>query len=68
MAENVETWELWLSVNTQWRGGGMGIIGLDYPAVYLEAARLEIEVSHCVMGKIRALEHYVLSEMAKKEK
>jgi len=67
MAENAEVWELWLSVNTQWRAGGMGIVGLDYPAVWAMAERLEIEVSNCVMGKIRALEHYVLGEMAKKK-
>ena len=67
MDANAEAWELWLSVNTQWRAGGMGIVGLDYPAVYAEAARLEIEVSNCVMGKIRALERAVLQEAAKEK-
>ncbi len=61
MPQNAETWELWLSVNTQWRAGGMGIVGLDYPAVWAMAARLEIEVSNCVMMKIQALERAVLA-------
>jgi len=68
MDENAEAWGLWCSVNTQWRGGGMGIIGLDYPAVYAEARRMEIEVSNCVMGKIRVLERFVLGEMAERNK
>ena len=64
IAANADAWELWLSVNTQWRGGGMGIVGLDYPAVWAMAERLEIEMSNCVMGKIRALENAVLMKMA----
>ncbi len=63
MEENSEAWELWLEVNTQWRAGGMGIVGLDYPAVYREAERLEIEVSNCTMLKIKALERHVLEKM-----
>jgi len=64
MEANAETWELWLSVNTQWRAGGLGIVGLDYPAVYAEASRLEIEISNCVMNKIRALERFMLNKIA----
>ena len=33
MAENVDAWELWLNIHTQWRAGPAGAIGLDYPAV-----------------------------------
>lgn len=46
----------------------MGIVGLDYPAVWAMAERLEIEVGACMMGKIQALENFVLSELAKKDK
>lgn len=67
MEANAEAWELWLSVNTQWRAGGLGIVGLDYPAVWAMAERLEIEVGNCVMGKIRALERMVLQEASKEK-
>lgn len=66
--ENAETWELWLAVKTQWRAGGMGIVGLDYPAVWAVADRMQIEVSNCVMSKIRALEDFVLGQLAKTDK
>lgn len=34
---NADLWLLWLHVQTQWRAGGMGVIGLDWPAVMLMA-------------------------------
>lgn len=68
MDENADAWELWLWVNTQWRAGGMGIVGLDYPAVYLVAGQLGIEMSTCLMGKIRALENAVLTKLAETTK
>jgi len=54
-----------LEVQTQWRAGGLGVVGLDYTAVYAEAARLEIECSVCTMRKIKVLEREVLRDMAK---
>ena len=45
---------------TQWRTKGEKLIGLDYPAVYAEAARLQIELSTCTMEKIKALEAQVI--------
>lgn len=68
MAENAEAWELWLAVNTQWRAGGLGIVGLDYPAVWAMAARLEIEVGNCLMRKIQGLEREVLAQMSDEAK
>jgi hypothetical protein len=65
MAENDEPLELWMAVQTQWRAGAMGVIGLDYRVLYLEAARLEIELSNCLMNKIRALERSTLESMVK---
>jgi hypothetical protein len=67
MKQNADAWELWLEVNTQWRGGGMGVIGLDYHAVYAEAARVGIELSVCTMGKIKALERAMLSQLNNEE-
>lgn len=64
MDANTEALELWMEVNTQWRAGGMGVVGLDYPAVYQEAARLGIEISNCTMAKVKALERHSLQELA----
>lgn len=65
MPENFEAWELWLEVQTQWRAGGMGVIGLDYHAVYTEAERIGIVLSVCTMKKIKCLERVVLEGMTK---
>lgn len=65
MEENAEAWELWQAVQTQWRASGFGLIGLDYVAVNQEAIRLQIDLSNCLMQKIRALEHHTLKEQAK---
>lgn len=56
MPENEEAWELWGEVKTQWRATGFGILGLDYPALYLEAARLAIPLTPRTMKKIKTLE------------
>ena len=61
--ENRDAWELWLEVQTQWRGGGLGIIGLDYPAVSAEATRLGMDLSVCTMKKIKRMERVVLESM-----
>ena len=67
MTQNADAWELWLEVQTQWRGGGVGIIGLDYHAVYREAARIGIELSNCTMRKIKVLERLALVGMTNDE-
>ncbi len=67
MPENEEAWELWLEVRTQWRTAGFGVIGLDYTAVYREAERLEIDLSPCMMKKIKALESFELGRTNEKE-
>ncbi len=63
MDENEDAWDLWIEIKTQWRGSGMGIVGIDYSAVYSEAKRLEIDLSPCTMKKIKALEANVLDEL-----
>lgn len=57
---NQDVWQVWVSVQTQWRAGGFGLIGLDYVAVEAEAERQEIELSRCDWLKLKALEHYEL--------
>ena len=51
---------LWLAVRTQWRAGGVGLVGLDYIAVQHEADRLGIDLLPPAMDKIRALEAHEL--------
>lgn len=53
MDENIDAWDLWIEVRTQWRGSGSG---LDYNIVYAEAERLGIDLSICAMRKIKSLE------------
>lgn len=67
MVENVEVLELWNDVNTQWRAGGMGIVGLDYREVRERAEELDIDMSECVWRKIKILENKILEKQYKKE-
>jgi len=60
MDVNIDAWDLWIEIRTQWRGAGLGIVGLDYSMVYREADRLGIELSDCTMKKIKSLEAHVL--------
>lgn len=54
-------------MQTQWRAGGLGVIGMDYHAVYAEAKRIGIELSICTMAKIKALERFTLQQMTEKQ-
>ena len=62
MPENEEVLEFWLEIRTQWRVGISGPVGLDYPAVYAEAERLEVDLSGCLMKKIKALEQAAIKQ------
>lgn len=64
MPENEDAWELWLAVHTQWRMGGMGPCGLDYPAVVQVAGLLGIEMSTPLLRKIQCLERHDLAKLA----
>ena len=61
--ENTEALSFWLEIQTQWRVGMSGPTGLDYPALYLEAERLEVDLSNCLMKKIKALERQTLTRL-----
>lgn len=67
MPENLEVIELWQDVSTQWRGAGMGIVGLDYGEVRIRAKELDIELSECVWSKVRMLERVELKMQNQKE-
>lgn len=49
-----------MATRTQWRGAGLGVIGLDYHVLYKEADRLGIDLSPCLMSKIRCAENMEL--------
>ncbi len=69
MPGNLEVWELWQSVATQWRASGFGLIGLDYPAVRYVANLLGVTIDDAVLLKIQLLESLTLTnqmETAKK--
>lgn len=65
MPENAEAWNLFFCVQTQWRAGGMGIVGLDYGELRAAARDMDIPLTPGLWRKIRALEAAELSEMRK---
>ena len=58
--ENFEAWELWKEIETQWRAGPVGVIGLDYREVRERARELDIDLSPALWKKIKALEALIL--------
>ena len=40
--ENLEAYELFAYMRTQWRGAGMGIIGLDYTPLHHKMDRMQL--------------------------
>jgi len=58
--ENIEAIELWLAVQTQWRAGGMGVIGLDYAEVRQWAWDMGIVMTAAMWSKIKVLERHEL--------
>lgn len=50
-------------MQTQWRAGMAGPIGLDYPAVWLVAETMGVEIHEANLGRIRALEREALNHM-----
>ncbi|MBW2024372.1 MAG: DUF1799 domain-containing protein [Deltaproteobacteria bacterium] len=63
--ENQEAWELWQAVQTQWRSGPSGPIGLDYGVMMKVARLLGVDLSPAVFGKIQALEKQTLDHWVK---
>ena len=53
-----------MAVNTQWRAG-MSLVGLDYNVLFKMADQMEIDLSPCVLRKIRKLENHVLKNQGK---
>ena len=65
--ENEEVWEIWQDVKTQWRGSGMGIIGLDYAEVRRAAKDLGIKYGTRNKRKIKVIERIILDSVNKSD-
>jgi hypothetical protein len=62
--ENTDAMQLWLAVRTQWRAGGMGVVGLDYAEVRRWARDLDMALSPGLWSKSRRLEYFELERQA----
>ena len=57
-----------VDIQTQWRGAGMGIIGLDYNVLYhkLDRKNLSPEDYEVAESDVRAMEHAAMLAMKEK--
>lgn len=60
--ENTGIWELWQKINTQWRVGFGGVVGLDYAAIPYIAEVMDYEITPVDLDKIKVLEIYTLKK------
>jgi hypothetical protein len=65
MDENVDAWDLWALMQTQWRSAGFGILGLDYGCLMKMASLLSITWTPGLIKKIQALESKTLTRANK---
>lgn len=61
---NIEAMEIWSEVQTQWRMGPSGMVGLDYAEARVASEELEVEWCLCIKRKIQALERFELERAA----
>lgn len=61
-------WALYEACQTQWRSGGFGVIGLDYPTLFMVADRMSIKVDELMLEKLRQLEFLVLKKQSEPSK
>ena len=69
--ENVPAFELWLAVQTQWRMGPNGPIGLDYAGVEAHmrcGLRMRPRQLRRRWGELRAMEQAALEEFAQRRR
>jgi hypothetical protein len=64
LAENVDAWDLWENVQSQWRASGFGLIGLDYLAVRMVAELIGIKMDEGILQKLQLLEALTLNKLA----
>jgi hypothetical protein len=56
---------LWSHICTQWRAGGMGVVGLDYPAVKMVCDAIGIDFDMFLLRKIKIAESIELEKIRK---
>jgi len=66
LPENIPVWNLWLLVQTQWRVGGIALIGLDYAAVFRVAELYGLQMTPQVFEGLQCLEYDTLEEQRDK--
>lgn len=67
MAANLDAWDLWQAVQTQWRAAGMGVIGLDHAWVHKMAGILRIDYTPALFKKMAVLENAAMQKLNKPE-
>jgi hypothetical protein len=67
--ENYEAYFLFSFMQTQWRAGGMGLIGLDYNALWKKMDRMSLESAEYddMEGDIRIMEFAAMAAMNGRE-
>lgn len=67
--ENVPAYSLFCYMRTQWRGAGMGLIGLDYGPLHRKMDRMDLtpEAYDDLEEDIQAMEAAALSTMNSRE-
>ena len=66
--ENVLAAEIYFLTSTQWRMSFAGPVGLDYSAVHAVMGYQKVRDRADCFLRLRAIEHAVLGEMARKSK
>jgi len=65
--ENLEAWELWNRVQTQWKHNGFAYLGLDYSGVKIVADCLDIPYDATTALRIQALERMTMKAFNSKK-
>ena len=65
---NLDVWQVWQDVQTQWRAGAMGIIGLDYAEVRQAFDELGIDYTRRNKLKIMIMERAFLESVKSSSK
>jgi len=58
--ENQDAWRIWNEIQTQWRAGAAGVIGLDYKTIKTACIETGIKYTRALKLKIMACEGQVL--------
>jgi hypothetical protein len=67
MYDNIEAWQLWNSLKTQWRTSFGGVVGIDYTAIPFVSDSLDIVITPNMLQKIKALEYATLRSVKERE-